>query len=132
MCGSPRLIAACHVLHRLFAPRHPPYALSSLTIKFTQERGSLQPFAFSNPRSGRRYSILLLPGFPAGARRPKPLYRPRLRAAFHPTRKAEFCRIGRYLYYVVLPVNIQLSKIIESHQLSAISSRPINRLKTDS
>jgi hypothetical protein len=35
-CSSPRLIAACHVLHRLLAPRHPPYALSSLTIKLTQ------------------------------------------------------------------------------------------------
>ena len=35
-CGSPRLIAACHVLHRLLAPRHPPYALSSLIIKLTQ------------------------------------------------------------------------------------------------
>ena len=32
-CGSPRLFAACHVLLRLLAPRHPPYALSSLTIK---------------------------------------------------------------------------------------------------
>ena len=30
-CGSPRLIAACHVLHRLLVPRHSPYALSSLT-----------------------------------------------------------------------------------------------------
>ena len=35
-CGSPRLIAACHVLHRLLLPRHPPCALSSLTTKFTQ------------------------------------------------------------------------------------------------
>src|SRR6201987_5146875 len=35
-CGSPRLIAACHVLLRLLAPRHPPYALSSLTTKLTQ------------------------------------------------------------------------------------------------
>ena len=26
--GSPRLIAACCVLHRLLAPRHPPYALA--------------------------------------------------------------------------------------------------------
>src|SRR6201987_2366789 len=34
-CSSPGLIAACHVLHRLLAPRHPPYALSSLTIKLT-------------------------------------------------------------------------------------------------
>ena len=32
-CGSPGLIAACHVLHRLLAPRHSPYALSSLTIR---------------------------------------------------------------------------------------------------
>jgi hypothetical protein len=30
-CGSPRLIAACHVLLRLSAPRHPPCTLSSLT-----------------------------------------------------------------------------------------------------
>ena len=32
-CGSPRLIAAYHVLHRLSAPRHPPCTLSSLTMK---------------------------------------------------------------------------------------------------
>ena len=31
--GSPRLIAANHVFHRLLVPRHPPHALSSLTIK---------------------------------------------------------------------------------------------------
>ncbi len=36
VCGFPRLFAAYHVLHRLLAPRHPPYALSSLTIKLTQ------------------------------------------------------------------------------------------------
>ena len=29
--GSPKLIAASHVLHRSLAPRHPPCALSSLT-----------------------------------------------------------------------------------------------------
>ena len=32
-CGSPRLIAACHALHRFLAPRHPPSALSSLTTE---------------------------------------------------------------------------------------------------
>ena len=32
-CGSPKLIAANHALHRLLAPRHPPCALSSLTTK---------------------------------------------------------------------------------------------------
>jgi hypothetical protein len=39
-CGSPGLFAACHVLHRQLAPRHPPYALSSLTIKLTQHVAS--------------------------------------------------------------------------------------------
>ena len=37
-CTLPQLIAACHVLHRLHAPRHPPCALSSLTIKFAQSK----------------------------------------------------------------------------------------------
>ena len=32
VCGSPKLFAAYHVLHRLPSPRHPPYALSSLII----------------------------------------------------------------------------------------------------
>jgi hypothetical protein len=31
-CGSPKLIAANHALLRFLAPRHPPCALSSLTI----------------------------------------------------------------------------------------------------
>ncbi len=35
VCGFPKLIAACHVLHRLILPRHPPCALSSLTIELT-------------------------------------------------------------------------------------------------
>src|SRR5438874_10492580 len=34
VCGSPKLFAAYHVLHRLPSPRHPPYALSSLIITF--------------------------------------------------------------------------------------------------
>ena len=34
VCSSPGLIAACHVLHRFSAPRHPPSTLSSLTIKY--------------------------------------------------------------------------------------------------
>jgi hypothetical protein len=42
VCGSPKLIAACHVLLRLFLPRHPPCALSSLTIELTLRRDRLQ------------------------------------------------------------------------------------------
>ena len=43
ICGSPWLIAACHVLHRLSVPRHSPCALYSLTyvhncIKITRIR----------------------------------------------------------------------------------------------
>ena len=34
LSGSPKLIAANHVLHRHPAPRHPPFALSSLAINF--------------------------------------------------------------------------------------------------
>ena len=36
--GSPKLIAAYHVFHRLPIPRHPPLALSSLTIKIASLR----------------------------------------------------------------------------------------------
>ena len=36
MCPSPKLIAAYHVFHRLLVPRHPPYALASMT-KSTSE-----------------------------------------------------------------------------------------------
>src|SRR2546430_2917191 len=53
-CGSPRLIAACHVLLRLLLPRHPPCALSSLTTKFTSHtslRSRQQRFAVAAARS---------------------------------------------------------------------------------
>ena len=32
ICSSPKLIAACHVLHRLLMPRHSPCALLRLTF----------------------------------------------------------------------------------------------------
>src|SRR6188474_1997857 len=38
---SPWLFAACHVLHRLLAPRHPPNAL--LTLEIIGLRRSTQP-----------------------------------------------------------------------------------------
>src|SRR5450759_2018957 len=34
--GSPWLFAACHVLHRLLVPRHPPNALIALDINARQ------------------------------------------------------------------------------------------------
>src|ERR1700675_4922825 len=47
VCRSPWLIAACRVLHRRSAPRHPPFTLSSLAIKYFR-RESYKIFAFSN------------------------------------------------------------------------------------
>jgi hypothetical protein len=38
--GSPRLIAAYHVLHRLSAPRHPPDTLMTLDCSHNQGAGS--------------------------------------------------------------------------------------------
>ena len=41
MCSSPKLFAAYHVFHRLLVPRHPPCALTTLTVAGTI--GSLDP-----------------------------------------------------------------------------------------
>ena len=39
ICRSPQLFAACHVLHRLREPRHPPYALVvPLYLNFADKR----------------------------------------------------------------------------------------------
>ena len=46
---SPRLFAACHVLHRLLAPRHPPNALVSLTIQ-----PPIRPHAVPNRATSQR------------------------------------------------------------------------------
>ena len=35
ICSSPKLFAAYHVFHRLSVPRHPPCALSNLTLQHT-------------------------------------------------------------------------------------------------
>ena len=60
VCGSLRLIAAYHVLHRLPSPRHPPCALSSLTIKFTPPEMNFKqsPFMIYLLVFTRRYLIV--------------------------------------------------------------------------
>ena len=50
VCGSPKLIAANHVLHRLLTPRHSPCALSSLATNLI---GTLKGFRTSGARSGQ-------------------------------------------------------------------------------
>ena len=57
ICGSkpardsPQLFAACHVLLRLWMPRHPPYALSSLTINLFEKLKRLK--SSKNSKSSR-------------------------------------------------------------------------------
>ena len=58
-CGSPKLIAACHVFLRRLLPRHPPCALSSLTTKFTQHTAT-SPLAFSHKLSAISKTTLRL------------------------------------------------------------------------
>jgi hypothetical protein len=50
VCTSPGLIAAYRVLHRLLAPRHSPYTLSSLTIFKLETRTDACPRLLSNTR----------------------------------------------------------------------------------
>jgi hypothetical protein len=51
--GSPWLIAATHVLHRLLEPRHPPHTLSSLVTRNSDlpSRSSSDPKSRSRSRS---------------------------------------------------------------------------------
>ena len=53
ICGSPGLIAAYRVLHRLLVPRHSPYTLSSLTIKNKNSNLRLPASGFGLQASAR-------------------------------------------------------------------------------
>ena len=46
MCASPKLIAACHVFHRLPVPRHSPCALYILTFALSRGHGNFASFIF--------------------------------------------------------------------------------------
>lgn len=45
ICSSPKLFAAYHVFHRLLVPRHPPYALISMTNLILKAGGSFLPYS---------------------------------------------------------------------------------------
>ena len=49
MCLSPKLIAAYHVLLRLWEPRHSPYALNLLIVLFCSLMSYYKSTAFSKP-----------------------------------------------------------------------------------
>ena len=51
VCRSPGLIAACRVLHRRSAPRHSPFTLSSLAIKFLKRESQKIRVFFITPDS---------------------------------------------------------------------------------
>src|ERR1700761_4167877 len=50
--GSPKIFAACHVLHRLLAPRHPPDALLLLKTFLAQNTGNQSSVV--SPQSSER------------------------------------------------------------------------------
>ena len=47
VCASPQLIAACHVLHRLPVPRHPPYALKIFLLRSITYKVYVYRFVFA-------------------------------------------------------------------------------------
>ena len=54
ICPSPKLFAAYHVLHRLLVPRHPPYALISITKRVRSTGMNLPPHMYSVTCVGNR------------------------------------------------------------------------------
>ncbi len=82
--GSPRLIAACHVLRRLLAPRHPPHALSSLTIKLAQHVCALPlakreaeqdlPGKFTVPGASLALELAVFCQLPSVVKEPEPSF----------------------------------------------------------
>ena len=59
ICSSPKLFAAYHVLHRLLVPRHPPYALISITKRFGSTGMDLPLHMHSVACVGNRPIVLL-------------------------------------------------------------------------
>ena len=54
ICSSPKLFAAYHVLHRLLVPRHPPYALISITKRCQFTGMNFHPHMYSVTCVGNR------------------------------------------------------------------------------
>src|SRR5262245_45673050 len=58
LSGSPKLIAASHVLHRLLAPRHPPCALNRLNSNSRALMRLHSPFTRSSLFSCQRANVV--------------------------------------------------------------------------
>ena len=59
ICSSPRLIAACHVLHRLLMPRHSPYALVRLNFLYNVSHYTMVLFELSEFLLNFTFRIIL-------------------------------------------------------------------------
>ena len=59
VCSFPRLIAACHVLHRLHVPRHSPYALINFTKVVSLRNATTSISALSKNDVFQKEQILL-------------------------------------------------------------------------
>jgi hypothetical protein len=127
-CGSPKLIAACHVLHRLLLPRHPPCALSSLTTKFTRHTAASRPTRNVVIPSAARNLLSFRPArtFPSH-HTPLKLYGPLLLLIARLTPINVYAHqqllsgTHKNLRRLVFAQSIQLSNIVLVKQLLAIS-----------
>src|ERR671916_2500620 len=76
--SSPRRFVACHVLHRLLAPRHPPRALYSLTTPQQLTHGETQE------------AVSIIPRTDAGVDRETFIYRQKL---ILPMSRSSLCKV---------------------------------------
>ena len=81
ICTSPKLIAACHVLHRLLMPRHSPCALLRLTLLSCEQESKQRKLSWTTTL--RQCPLLPLLSY-------SPLYKERSRSG---SQAFELCRL---------------------------------------
>ena len=91
ICTSPKLIAACHVLHRLLMPRHSPCALLRLTFLSCEQESKQRKLSWTTTLR----QCLLLPLLSYS-----PLYKERSRSG---SQAFELCRLRVLRNCFVLP-----------------------------
>ena len=91
ICTSPKLIAACHVLHRLLMPRHSPCALLRLTLLSCEQESKQRKLSWTTTLR----LCLLLPLLSYS-----PLYKERSRSG---SQAFELCRLRVLRNCFVLP-----------------------------
>ena len=119
---SPRLFAACHVLHRLLAPRHPPNALQSLNSSAARTQDQ-----HARTRTSRPLPAMPEPARPTGRQqhRVRSLLQPSFSPAQHRTQQHQTETPGEPLNS---PNLLHLSKITSDHHAPG---RPGSRHRLD-